>query len=83
MGSLVDVVPWYVVLNDEKAQKKKRELLPDIYFLSSGELLAFNVKLADQLLIEEGKDNVPLYQVRGNMVGKISLIKPGDDDAEG
>lgn len=60
--------------DDDEEDPDKVVLEPDIYFLSSGELVAFNIKLADD------RPDSPEFQIRGDMVGKISFIKPGDDD---
>lgn len=49
---------------------------PDIYFMSSGELSAFTVRMSDMDLQEyEGE-----YRVEGEMVGRVKYILPGDDE---
>jgi general secretion pathway protein H len=49
---------------------------PDIFFMSSGELSAFTVRMSDKDLQEyEGE-----YRVEGEMVGRVKYILPGDDE---
>lgn len=51
---------------------------PDIFFMSSGELSAFIIRIADNDLQEaEGE-----YRIEGEMVGRVKLIRPGADDDE-
>lgn len=51
---------------------------PDIFFMSSGELSSFIVRIADNDLEEfEGE-----YRIEGEMVGRVKLIRPGEEDAD-
>ena len=47
---------------------------PDIYFLSSGELVEFTLRISDL------EPDSPVYTVKGEMAGKITFILPGDDE---
>lgn len=53
--------------NDKKANKQT--LLPDIYFLSSGEMPDFSITLKDE---KSGAE----YKIQGNMLGQLSLVEP-------
>lgn len=59
---------------DEEEDPDEVVLEPDIYFLSSGELVAFRIKISDD------RPDAPVFQIKGDMVGKITLLKPGDED---
>lgn len=69
-----------VTFDDTDKEKRSQELLPDLYFLSSGEVLDFRVTIADQVLIDDAAENVPYYRIRGDSSGKITLIRPGEED---
>lgn len=52
---------------------------PDVFFMSSGELSAFEVRIADKDLDEyEGE-----YRIEGEMVGRVKYFRPGDEDDGG
>jgi general secretion pathway protein H len=52
---------------------------PDIYFMSSGELSAFTVRISDKDLAEYDGE----YRVEGEMVGRVKYILPGDAEDSG
>lgn len=58
-------------------RKPKSEPAPDIYFLSSGELIEFKLTMTDRV-----QENQPKFQLKGEMVGKLRLLEPGEDDFE-
>lgn len=64
---------------DEQGNPKKRpsEPAPDIYFLSSGELISFKLTMTDMV-----QENEPKFQLIGEMVGKMRLLEPGEEDFE-
>ncbi len=66
------------IIEDEEEEEDEPQvkLQPDIYFMSSGELLPFRIKLS------ESKEGSPTYQIKGDMIGRIRLIKPGDDEED-
>jgi general secretion pathway protein H len=49
---------------------------PDIFFMSSGELSAFTVRISDKDLEEYDGE----YRVEGEMVGRVKYVLPGDDE---
>lgn len=49
---------------------------PDIFFMSSGELSTFTVRISDMDLEEYDGE----YRVEGEMVGRVKYILPGDDE---
>jgi len=51
---------------------------PDIFFMSSGELSAFIIRIADNDLEESAGE----YRVEGEMVGRVKLIRPGEEEAD-
>ncbi len=59
-------------------EEKAQQLAPDIYFLSSGEIVAFSIKISEAL-VDSPEDN-PVYEIKGEMVGKIEFIEPGDEE---
>lgn len=63
-----------IKIDDEEEDSDKVELEPDIYFFSSGELVAFRIKISDD------EPESPVFQIKGDMIGKISFLLPGDED---
>jgi len=49
---------------------------PDLYFMSSGELSAFTLRISDKDLAEYDGE----YRVEGEMVGRVKYILPGEDE---
>lgn len=58
-------------------KKPKSELAPDIYFLSSGELISFKLAMTDRV-----QEHQPKFQLIGEMVGKLRLLEPGEENFE-
>lgn len=71
---------WFTGLAPDEEEKKRddkgneiKKIVPDIYFLSSGEVNEFEVKLADQ------PEDSPVYRVVGDIVGRITFLMPGEE----
>lgn len=69
-----------IKLQEEKEQKKeddsklKETYQPDIFILQSGELTPFTLHISNPELPGQA------YRIRGNPVGALHLLRPGDED---
>lgn len=50
---------------------------PDIYFLSSGEMPEFTIALSDK---EAEFSDDSAYRIKGNFIGQLTYLLPGQDD---
>lgn len=62
--------------DDEDAAALQERYLPDIFILQSGELTPFTLHISNADL--PGK----VYRIRGNPVGGVRLLRPGDEDEQ-
>jgi type II secretory pathway pseudopilin PulG len=60
----------------QEAEGKGDPEYPDIFFLSSGELSAFTIRISDNDLEEFDGE----YRIEGEMVGRVRYFLPGDED---
>lgn len=59
------------------------KLRPDLFFFSSGEILAFEMQLYDAALeLELGAalEKTQTYRFKGNMIGQIDLLQAGEEE---
>lgn len=66
-------------LEDLDEEEKKLNFVPDIIFFSSGELISFKLSFID--LTDETSDG-EYWRLVGEMIGRISLLEPSDDDID-
>lgn len=59
---------------DSEGNELEQQTPPDIYFLSSGELVQFNLAITDTV-----PEHRPQYKIVGEMVGKLRLFYPGEE----
>lgn len=60
--------------DNKKDNKKNVQITPDLYFLSSGEIQAFKITLADKESLESE------YIIEGNALGQMTFKRPDEKD---
>lgn len=60
----------------QKGQKRKDIVHPDLYFLPSGEMQDFTIRIAPE------EDEEKRYLIKGNLVGQLEFFRPHEEDEE-
>jgi general secretion pathway protein H len=68
-------------LNDEKLGQGPL-IEPDIYFLSSGEMPDFTIRINDSQRDNYSADELSSFRIKGNFIGQLTYFLPGQEDDE-